>query len=82
MACPRLLGNSCGISNGKYLFAIVRAEPRHCSYTKRWHSLKKNVENKTYKEFTNIISEIENYANDSNLSELQIVELYSKGFKK
>lgn len=35
MACPRLLGNSAGISNGKYLFAIVRDKPRHCSYTKR-----------------------------------------------
>ncbi len=35
MACSRLLGNSCGISNGKYLFAIVRHEPRHCSYTQR-----------------------------------------------
>ena len=48
--------------------------------------MKKNVENKTYNEFTNIISEIENYANDSNLSELQIVEklkkLYSNGIKK
>lgn len=40
MACPRLLGNSCGISNGKYLFAIVRDEPRHCSYTKRCATLK------------------------------------------
>ena len=41
MACPRLLGNSFGISNGKYLFAIVRDEPRHCSYTKRWQQAKK-----------------------------------------
>ena len=43
MACPRLLGNSCGISYGQYLFTIVRAEPRHCSYTKRCTSCKKNA---------------------------------------
>jgi hypothetical protein len=41
MACPRLFGKSCGFSNGKHLFAIVRHEPRHCSYTKRCASLKK-----------------------------------------
>ena len=45
MACPRLLGKSCGFSTGKYLFAIVRAEPRHCSYTKRCATYDKTDEN-------------------------------------
>jgi len=41
MAGPRPLGKSCGFSNGKYLFAIVRAGPRHCSNPKRCASLKR-----------------------------------------
>lgn len=49
MACPRLLGKSCGFSNGKYLFAIFRDIPRHCSYTKRWQTLEM-----THSEFNDI----------------------------
>ena len=43
MACPRLLGKSCGFSSGKYLFAVVCAEPRHCSYTERYAKLKRTT---------------------------------------
>jgi|GEM_PF-3797527 len=44
MACPRLLGKSYGFSNGKYLFAMICDEPRHCSYTKRCATFEKNLE--------------------------------------
>ena len=53
MACPRLLGKSCGFSNGKYLFAIVRDEPRHCSYTKRSTQFEKNIVLKRKMKLTN-----------------------------
>ena len=48
MACSRLLGKSCGFSNGKYLFAIVRAQPRHCSYTKRCATYEKRMKTLIY----------------------------------
>ncbi len=65
MACSRLLGNSCGISNGKYMFAIVRDVPRHCSYTKRCKTLRKtklikskNISDKKLKLATKILISI------------------------